>query len=61
MIEEFGMLLKDTISGTDSKQEAKDDAERELNRAESELESAERELKRAKLALEKSKRRIKNN
>ena len=35
MIDDFGVLLKDAISGTDSKENTKKDAERELKRARS--------------------------
>lgn len=54
MMDEFGEVLKDAISGTDSKEEAK-------KIAESELKSAERELARAKRALEKVKKRLERN
>lgn len=53
MMDEFGVVLKDAISGSNSKEEEK-------RIAESELKSAERELKRAKKALEKAKRRANN-
>ena len=53
MLDEFGTVLKDVISGTDSKKEAKEIAERDLKRA-------ERELARAKRKLEKIKRKMKN-
>ncbi|PQJ78934.1 hypothetical protein [Polaribacter porphyrae] len=48
MIDELGILLKDAISGTDSKEQAKKDAERELKRAERALAKAKKELERAK-------------
>lgn len=48
MIDELGTVLKDTISGTDSKKRAKEDAERELKRAERALERAKREVERIK-------------
>ena len=48
MIDEFGTVLKDAISGTDSKKQAKEDAERELKRAERALERAKREVERIK-------------
>ncbi|QTE22778.1 hypothetical protein [Polaribacter cellanae] len=54
MMSDFGEVLKDAISGTDSKEEAK-------KIAESELKSAERELERAKRVLEKVKRRLERN
>jgi hypothetical protein len=53
MMDEFGVVLKDLISGSDSKEEEK-------RIAESELESAERELKRAKKALAIAKKRANN-
>ncbi len=53
MMDEFGTVLKDAISGTDSKQEAEENAKRELKRA-------ERELAKAKRKLERLKRKIKN-
>jgi len=53
MIDDFGIILKDTISGSDSREE-------ETKRAESELKSAEIELARAKKALEKAKRKVNN-
>lgn len=51
MMDEFGLVLKDAISGTDSKKEAKEKAERELKRAERKLALAKRELERAKKRL----------
>tara|TARA_R110002050_G_scaffold213131_1_gene349340 strand:+ start:2392 stop:2967 length:576 start_codon:yes stop_codon:yes gene_type:complete len=54
MMDEFGEVLKEVISGTDSKEEAK-------RIAKSELESAEKELARAKRELEKVKRRLERN
>lgn len=48
MMDEFGTVLKDAISGTDSKKQAKEDAERELKRAERALERAKKELERVK-------------
>jgi hypothetical protein len=48
MMDELGVVLKDAISGTDSKKEAKESAERELRKAERELARAKRELERAK-------------
>ena len=53
MMDEFGIVLKDLISGSDSKEEEK-------RIAESELESAERELERAKKALVNAKKRANN-
>ena len=53
MMDEFGIVLKDAISGTDSKKEAKETAERDLKRA-------EKELARAKRALERAKRKMRN-
>jgi len=54
MIEGLGLTLKDAISGTNSKEEARKNAE-------SELKSAERELARAKRELERIKKEIKRN
>ncbi|AUC85128.1 hypothetical protein CW731_07400 [Polaribacter sp. ALD11] len=54
MMEELGASLKEAISGTDSKEEGKKDAERAFK-------IAERELEKAKKELEKAKRRLKNN
>lgn len=48
MIEEFGNVLKDTISGTNSEEEAKKNAERALKRAERALAKAKREVERLK-------------
>lgn len=48
MMIEFGSVLKDAISGTDSEEEAKKDAETELKRAERALERAKREVERLK-------------
>jgi hypothetical protein len=48
MMDEFGVVLKDAISGTDSKVQAKKDAEKELKRAERALAVAKRELENAK-------------
>lgn len=48
MMDEFGNVLKDAISGTDSKKEAQEDAERALKRAERELAIAKRALERVK-------------
>ncbi|WP_397446123.1 hypothetical protein [Polaribacter sp. R77954] len=48
MISEFGNVLKDTISGTNSEEEAKKHAERALKRAERALEKAKREVERLK-------------
>ncbi|MFK8058505.1 MAG: hypothetical protein AB8B78_00275 [Polaribacter sp.] len=53
MMDEFGTILKDAISGTDSKKEAKENAERELK-------SAERALARAKREVERIRRKAKN-
>ena len=46
MMTEFGTVLKDAISGTDSKKEAKENAERELRLAERTLAKAKREVER---------------
>lgn len=48
MISEFGSVLKDAISGKDSEEEVKKDAERELKRAERALEKAKREVEKLK-------------
>lgn len=48
MISEFGNVLKDAISGTNSEEEVKKDADRELKRAESALAKAKREVERLK-------------
>lgn len=48
MMDEFGTVLKDAISGTDSEEEAKKDAEKGLKDAERALARAKRELERAK-------------
>ncbi len=53
MMDAFGAVLKDAISGTDSKEVAKKDAERALK-------DAERALQRAKRELERIKRRANN-
>lgn len=54
MMDEFGVVLKDAISGTDSKKEAKENAERDLKRAERDLARAKRALERAKKQIRKS-------
>jgi hypothetical protein len=48
MIDEFGSVLKDAISGTDSEEDAKKDAERALKDAERALAKAKREVERLK-------------
>jgi hypothetical protein len=48
MMDDFGVALKDVISGTDSKKQEKEDAERELKRAEKALANAKRELEKIK-------------
>lgn len=53
MMDEFGTVLKDAISGTDSEEEAKKDAERALK-------DAERALARAKREVERLKRKARN-
>ncbi len=54
MIDEFGSVLKDAISGSYSKKEEK-------NRAEAELKRAQKNLERAKRDLERAKRKLKNS
>ncbi len=54
MISDFGIYLKDYISGSNSKDEAKKDTER----ASKDLERAKKELKRAEENLERSKRNL---
>jgi len=54
MIDEFGSVLKDAISGSDSKKEEK-------NRAEAELKRAQKDLARAKRDLERVKRKLKSS
>lgn len=48
MISDFGDVLKDAISGTDSEKETDENAKRELKRAEKELARAKREVERLK-------------
>jgi ElaB/YqjD/DUF883 family membrane-anchored ribosome-binding protein len=48
MMHDFGTVLKDAISGTDSQKEAKEDAERALKKAERALERAKKEVERIK-------------
>jgi len=48
MMNDFGAVLKDAISGTDSKKTAEEEIERELEIAERALERAKREVKRIK-------------
>ncbi|MEE9407981.1 MAG: hypothetical protein V3V28_07895 [Polaribacter sp.] len=48
MMNDFGDVLKDAISGTDSKKDAKENAEKELKSAERELARAKRQLERVK-------------
>jgi hypothetical protein len=45
---DLGDVLKDAISGTDSEQQDKEDAERALKKAERALERAKREVERVK-------------
>lgn len=52
MIDAFGVVLKDAISGEDSEKE-------NMERAKRDLEKAERDLERAKRDLEKAKRKLK--
>lgn len=48
MMDAFGAVLKDAISGTDSEEDAKKEAERDLRKAERDLERAKRHLERTK-------------
>ncbi|TXD53615.1 MULTISPECIES: hypothetical protein [unclassified Polaribacter] len=48
MMNDFGDVLKDAISGTDSKQQDKEEAERALKKAEKALKRAQRELEKVK-------------
>lgn len=50
MMNDFGVVLKDAISGTNSEEEAKKDAEKELRRAEKALAKAKREVEKLKRA-----------
>ena len=54
MIDEFGIVLKDAISGSDSKKEEKERAEAAIKRAQKDLERAKRDLERAKKKLKNS-------
>ncbi len=54
MIDEFGSVLKDAISGSGSKKEEKNRVEPELKRAQKDLERAKRDLERAKRKLKNS-------
>lgn len=49
MMNDFGDVLKDVISGTDSEQQDKEDAERALKKAEKALKLTRRELEKAKI------------
>ena len=49
MMNDFGDVLKDAISGTDSEQQDKEDAERALKKAEKALKLARKELEKAKI------------
>jgi hypothetical protein len=49
MMDKLGVALKDLISGTDTKKEEKEQAERAFKDAESALESAKQELERVKI------------
>ena len=55
MMDDFGNILKDAISGTDSKEDAKNNAEIELKKAERKLAKAKRDLERAKRKMKNSK------
>lgn len=48
MMNDFGDVLKDAISGTDDEQEDKEDAEKAIQKAEKSLKRAQRELEKAK-------------
>ena len=54
MMEDLGAALKDAITGNDSKEEAKNDAKRDLKNAERELEKAKRKVENAKRRVEKN-------
>ncbi len=54
MIDEFGTVLKDAISGEDSKKESMKRAKRDLEKAERDLERAKRDLERAKRKLKRT-------
>jgi hypothetical protein len=54
MMNEFGVVLKDAISGSDSKEDEKKENEKELKRAERALSKAKRELERIKRKFKKS-------
>jgi len=55
MMDNFGGILKDAISGTDHKKREKEEEKRELKRAEREFARAKRELQRIKRKLSKNK------
>lgn len=53
LMDEIGVTIKDAISGSDSEEDAKKEAERELKRAEKQLMHAKRDLERFKTKLKK--------